>query len=282
MTQKGIIFDIKQLAVFDGPGIRTTVFFKGCPLRCQWCHNPEGLMFQPQLLIKPGCICCGKCKKVCDNPNKCIACGKCVMYCPLHLRSICGMEYDADDLASLLLRDKDYLEECNGGITFSGGEPLSQADFISTLIDRLEGMHTAIETSGYSSKDVFHMLTQKVNLVIMDIKIVDRQAHKQYTGVDNKPIIENLRLLKQGYTPYIIRVPIIPGVTDSNANLTAIAQLLENAKKMVKVELLTYHQTAGAKYKHVGLTYQPSFNQKQTPNTNTKPFLERGIVCDIL
>ncbi|NJD04859.1 MAG: radical SAM protein, partial [Ruminiclostridium sp.] len=150
---KGIIFDIEEFALYDGPGIRKTVFFKGCPLRCTWCHNPEGICFNKELLVsKSACINCKRCKSVCSH-NVCVACGMCVTVCPLRLRKVCGTVYDAKDLAAELLKDRDFLEKNNGGITISGGEPLAQPEFLWELLERLKPVHTAIETSGHAPLD---------------------------------------------------------------------------------------------------------------------------------
>ena len=145
----GTIFDIKQFAVFDGPGIRTTVFLKGCPLRCEWCHTPEGLSFAPQLMVsKSACVHCGRCQAACLHPDGCVVCGSCVRACPLGLRKICGKQMEAADLAAKLLKDRDYLARQNGGVTFSGGEPTAQGEFLLECLSLIRPMHRAIETCG--------------------------------------------------------------------------------------------------------------------------------------
>ena len=146
----GVVFDIKQLAVFDGPGARTTVFMKGCPLRCRWCHNPEGLSAERQLMVSQNsCRHCGKCRAVCPSPEKCILCGQCIKVCPDGLRKICGTEFTPPELAALLLKDREVLEMMGGGVTFSGGEPMMQAQFVMETVQLLQGMHCAVETCGY-------------------------------------------------------------------------------------------------------------------------------------
>ena len=184
MSRKGLVFDIKQMALFDGPGIRTTVFLKGCPLKCQWCHNPEGISPEPQLMVAgSGCIECGLCKTVCNPKERCTACGACVNVCPAGIRRVAGRYYDSDGLAAELLKDKLFLEKQQGGVTFSGGEPLLQAAFVFEVIDKLQGMHTAIETSGYCSEAVFTQMLEKVDYILMDIKMINEDEHKKYTGV---------------------------------------------------------------------------------------------------
>jgi len=283
MSEMGLIFDIKQFAVFDGPGIRTTVFLKGCPMRCQWCHNPEGISFHPQLMISTSsCIHCGRCSLVCNHPKKCIACGVCVDVCPLHLRRISGTYYTALELAELLLRDKDFLIMNQGGITLSGGEPLAQPKFLHELLDYLSEIHTAIETSGYCSSEIFKSIITKVDYVMMDIKMKDRKLHRKYTGVDNEIILQNLEYLKSCCKEFAIRIPLIPGVNDTNENLTQTAMLLKGVKSLTKVELLPYHKTAGAKYGMLGMKYNPDFDVESTPNCNKEIFENFDIPCEVL
>ena len=193
----GTIFDIKEFAVYDGPGIRTTVFLKGCPLRCQWCHNPEGLSPRPQLMTSPSaCTHCGACARVCAH-HPCVACGACVPVCQAGLRRIVGTEWESSALAARLLRDRAILEGSGGGVTFSGGEPTMQWPFVRAVIDSLEGLHTCIETSGYCSDEVFAEVMAKIDLVMMDIKLVDSAAHRRWTGVDNAPILRHARMLSK-------------------------------------------------------------------------------------
>lgn len=283
MSILGTIFDIKQFAVFDGPGIRTTVFFKGCPLHCQWCHNPEGLSFAPQLMVSQNsCIHCGKCREACSHPEGCVNCGECVIACPLRLRKMCGTQYTPQGLAIELLKDKDFLQHNGGGITLSGGEPLAQPRFLLELLEELGDIHTAIETSGFCNSDIFQQIVKKIDFVIMDIKLVDKEQHKHYTGVDNTPILKNLAYIKESGKPFIVRVPLIPGVNDTNRNLSQTALLLQDTPNLVKVELLPYHKTAGAKYSMVGKKYAPTFDIEQKPNANTACFTDYGIPCTVL
>ena len=279
----GCIFDIKQMAVFDGPGIRTTVFLKGCPLRCMWCHNPEGLSFRPQLMVaKHSCTHCGACEAVCGHPENCVVCGKCVRACPNHLRRICGTMMSSEALSRKLLRDREYLEMSGGGVTFSGGEPTAQAPFLLECLDGLAGMHRAIETSGYCKAEVFREIIQRLDYIIMDVKIVDRALHKKYTGVDNGLILENLRQVRESRKPFRIRIPVITGVNDSEENFRDTADLLAGCDTLDFVELLPYHRTAGAKYEMVNRNYAPTFDETKSPNLEKEAFAERGIECRVI
>ena len=274
----GIVFDVKEFAVFDGPGIRTTVFMKGCPLRCQWCHNPEGLSPQPQLTVSPtSCLHCGECLKHCPTPQKCTACGTCLPYCPQGLRRIAGQRWDSGDLARKLLRGRGLMESSSGGVTFSGGEPLMQWPFVKEVVSRLGGLPCAVETSGYVSDEVFEDVMATMDLVMMDIKLTDPARHRHFTGVDNAPILRHAEMLRAGRTPYILRMPLIPGVNDVSAHFEAVARLCEGATALKRVEFLPYHKTAGAKYGMVGLDYRPEFDPDRPVMLDTSPFDRRGI-----
>lgn len=278
---KGIIFDIKQFAVFDGPGIRTTVFLKGCPLRCMWCHNPEGLSFQPQLMVSQnGCTHCGACKRVCKHPDHCVLCGECVRACPNHLRRICGTMMSPVELTDKLLREKDFLNNTGGGITFSGGEPAAQPQFLLECLQRLNGqMHRTIETSGYCAPPAFADIIRELDYIIMDIKLVDDKKHQHYTGVSNERILENLDQVKACGKPFRIRIPVIPGVNDDPGNFEATAALVKGAENLEFIELLPYHKTAGAKYGMVGKAYAPEFDVEREPNLSMEPFERLGVPC---
>lgn len=279
----GIIFDIKQMAVYDGPGIRTTVFLKGCPLRCAWCHNPEGLEFRSQLMISPnGCIQCGKCKEVCKNDGDCKLCGECVKICPLHLRKICGVEYRAEELAKKLLKDKEILKLNDGGVTFSGGEPTNQPEFLLAVLKQIRGMHRAIETCGYCAPHIFQEILQELEYVIMDLKMIDSKEHRKWTKKDNRVILQNLELLKQKNIPFLVRIPLIPGVNDTEKNYKETAELLVGAQHLQGVELLPYHRTAGAKYSMVGKKYQVEFKEDAQVNRNIDIFKAYGISARVL
>ena len=249
---KGTIFDIKGFALSDGPGIRTTVFLKGCPLRCLWCHNPEGLSPKPELRVKMSrCTGCGKCRLPCDHAD-CKPFGRCLHICPFGNVTAAGTEYTPEELAAILLRDRDVFGN-DGGVTFSGGEPLMQADFLAECasILRREGVHTAIETSSYAPPAVYDRVTDAVDYVLCDIKLMDSEKHKKYCGVDNAVILENLSRLMKKDKEMLFRIPLIPGITDTDENLAAIADFIKDRP----VELLTYNDMAGAKYSSVGREY---------------------------
>ncbi len=279
----GVVFDIKEFAVYDGPGIRTTVFMKGCPLRCKWCHNPEGLSPKPQLMTSPAaCSHCGACAKACEHPDKCVACGKCIPTCHAGLRRIVGTEWESQALAERLLKDRIILDASGGGVTFSGGEPLMQWDFVKDTIGSLQGMHTCIETSGYCADSVFADMMNTIDLIMMDIKLVDADEHKRWTGVDNAPVLRHAKMLCEGENPFIIRLPIIPGVNDSRAHTEKAAALLKAAKCLQRVEILPYHQTAGAKYPMVGMEYPMQVDSQTTVSIFTEPLDECGITWKLL
>lgn len=247
----GIVFDIKEMAVHDGPGIRTTVFLKGCPLRCLWCHNPEGLDIKPQLMYKDTrCLKCGRCLKKCDH-EECKPFARCLHACPEGLLSVSGKKYEARELVDELLVSKKVLGDNFGGVTFSGGEPLMQYKFMLEAIEHLKGINICIETSGYAESGVFKQVLDAVDYVIMDIKLADSSLHKKYTGVSNELILKNFELLKKSSKPYIIRTPLIPNITDTENNLRKIKDIIGNSKW----ETLPYNNLAGAKYKMLGMDF---------------------------
>ena len=248
----GIIFDIKEMAVHDGPGIRTTVFLKGCPLSCAWCHNPEGLSFEPQLMYKQvRCIDCKSCQRECNHPE-CQPFGRCIHSCPENCLEIAGREITAQELANELKKSADVLGDSFGGFTFSGGEPLAQPEFLLQLIKELNNYNLCIETSGFAESEVFKEIIDKLDFVIMDIKLADTEIHKKYTGVDNDLILNNFKYLKQSGKPYVIRTPLIPNITDTKENLTAIKNIIGDSNW----EQLPYNAAAGAKYKMLGMNYK--------------------------
>jgi len=250
----GTIFDIKGFALHDGPGIRTTVFLKGCPLRCLWCHNPEGLSPEPQLSVKEtACVHCGLCFRPCSHED-CRPFGRCLHICPNGCLSIAGERVEAADLAKRLLRDRDVFEMSGGGVTFSGGEPMMQAPFVREVICRMKEeypVHTAVETCGFCSADEFRQTAELLDTVIMDIKLADSDAHRKYTGVENGRILENFRWLRSSGKPCLVRTPLIPGITDTEENLAAIREIIGDTPW----ETLPYNALAGAKYGNFGMKY---------------------------
>lgn len=275
-AKTAVVFEVREFCLHDGPGVRTTVFFKGCPLRCTWCHNPEGLSPQPEILFKERqCAHCGNCGSVPPDDLSALA-----RICPHRAKVVCGRRWTVDELADELLSNADVFASSGGGITFSGGEPLLQADFLERLIARLHRespVHLAIETSGYAAHDAYRKVISRLDLVFQDLKHPDPQEHKRWTGVDSAPIHENLRWLKASGKPFIARIPLIPGVNDSDAAKEGFARLLEGPSGLLRVELLPYHLTAAAKYPYVGRIYRPGFDEAKTPDARTDIFRRHGL-----
>lgn len=267
---KAFIGDIGRYALHDGPGIRTTVFFKGCPLRCPWCHNPEFLAARPEIAFyDTRCINCRDCLEVCPEgallPGKtiridrtlCTGCGLCARHCPTRALELVGREYDTDALMEVVLRDRFFYESSGGGVTLSGGEPTAQLAFIGTFLKRLkkEKIHTAIETSGFFAWDEFAGLClDHLDLILFDVKIADRKEHKNITGRDNELILANLgRLLALRPDRLVVRVPLIPGFTATAKNISALARLFTRLE-VRRLSLLPYHPFGLSKARNVGRT----------------------------
>ena len=241
---RAIISDIKRFAVHDGDGIRTTVFFKGCPLKCVWCHNPESISFKPQIAFyKNKCIGCGACKKEDFTPEDCLGDAK-ILY---------GKEVTVEELLPLLLEDRDFYESSGGGVTLSGGECLCQADFCAELLKRLKenGIHTAVDTCGFVSKEVLDMVVPYTDIFLYDLKAYDEEVHMKCTGQSNKIILENLKYI-DGFDKRIeVRIPLVPGFNDGE--IEQIATLLSELKSLKCVKLLPYHDYAEDKYAALGM-----------------------------
>lgn len=257
MTEKkAFIFDIQRNSFVDGPGIRTTVFFKGCNLHCAWCHNPESQSLKPQIMFyKNKCTDCGKCKEKCPHAlASCELCGKCTIFCPHDAREICGREYTVDEVMREILKDKAFYETSGGGVTFSGGECMLQIDFLEAILKECKnhGIHTAVDTAGHVPFDSFERILPYTDLFLYDIKCFDSDKHKKYTGVGNELIFENLgRLLFDGKSVWI-RIPIIPNINDSVEEMTAIRKALDSYGYPQQVELLPYHALGEHKYAAIG------------------------------
>ncbi len=262
------IFEVREFCLHDGPGIRTTVFFKGCPLRCAWCHNPEGLSPEPEMLFKSAkCHHCGNCQNGGD--------------CPHGARVMCGRRWTVSELVQEIRVNADILRSSGGGVTFSGGEPLMQAKFLCALADELKTgtgpVHLALETSGYAPAAVYQEAVGKMDLVFQDLKHPDSVEHKRWTGVDPAPIHANLAWLKASGKPFVARIPLIPGVNDSDDAKEGFARLLEGKSGLLRVELLPYHLTAAAKYPFTGRAYEPGFDVTAPLNKETAAFERHGL-----
>lgn len=264
---KANIFEIKRFAVHDGDGIRTTVFFKGCPLKCVWCHNPEGISFDTELAYNSNkCISCGECVIVCPtkahyfdngkhefNRVKCIKCGKCKDVCFGQALTLYGKEMSLDDIMSVILKDKDFYDNSNGGVTLSGGECLCQVDFCVELLIKLKEykIHTAIDTCGFIPHSVLDKVIPYTDVFLYDVKAVDEQTHIDCTTKSNKKIIENLRYLDKNGCKIEIRIPFVPKFNDYE--IEKIGKLLSKISNLVKVRILPYHNFANSKYDCLGI-----------------------------
>ena len=254
---KGIIFDIERNSYVDGPGIRTTVFFKGCNLRCAWCHNPESQSGKAQMLFyKDKCTGCGKCKEKCSYSfDKCTLCGRCALFCPHDAREICGKEYSVEEVLQEILKDKFFYDTSGGGVTFSGGECMLQIDFLLALLKECKrhGIHTAVDTAGHVAYESFEKIIPYTDLFLYDVKCYDSGMHQKYTGVGNELILSNLsKLLTSGKNVWV-RIPIIPSVNDSAEEMQAIRMFLNTCGQPQKIELLPYHAMGEHKYDALGM-----------------------------
>ncbi|MCK9229699.1 MAG: glycyl-radical enzyme activating protein [Syntrophales bacterium] len=277
-TRKGHIFNIQRFSIHDGPGIRTTVFMKGCPLRCVWCSNPESQDFHPTLLVRDiNCTGCGACLKVCPEGaitltgetgrtidwSKCTHCLRCVPACLYNSLNACGTSMTVTEVLDEVQRDEDFYRNSSGGVTLSGGEPLWQSDFVSSLLQacKARGLHTALETTGFSSWRQFSAVLDHTDLVLFDIKHLDPEMHRAFTGVDNRRILNNLYKIA-GSTRIWLRMPVLGGINDSDEYIREMAAL---AKKTgaERVSLLPYHEGGKSKSAQMGRPY--TFSQGIVP-----------------
>lgn len=288
---EGRVFNLQRCSVHDGPGIRTTVFLKGCPLSCVWCHNPEGIDGAAELMLNgERCLACGACADVCPVTERgagpvvpdwertvCLGCGSCVDVCPADARELAGRVYGARELADLVERDRPFFEASGGGVTFSGGEPLNQADFLTACLQacRERGLHTAVDTCGLAPREVVLEVAGLADLVLYDLKHVDPEVHRRHTGVDNRLILENLRVLSPSTTEIWIRVPVIPGVNDDDANLDALGVFLTSLPRRHRIFLLPYHPIAEGKSARLGGS--APFTSFPVPDTETLGAAERRL-----
>jgi pyruvate formate lyase activating enzyme len=280
VTTQGLILNLQRLSTEDGSGIRTTVFFKGCPMHCAWCHNPESISPKPQVhWIKVRCIGCKTCLETCKlkavdvrddeiiiNRSVCNGCGDCAAACPGNAMELLGDRFDVAELIKELVKDRTYFEKSNGGVTLSGGEPTLQTEFALELLKSLNGMrvHTALDTCGICSKEKLQTLLPYVDLVLYDLKEADDQRHRQFTGMGNRLVFENLLITAnyirqhKGHPNLWIRTPLIPGSTANEMNITALGKFLgENLKDVVdRWELCAFNNLCRDKYRRLGLTWE--------------------------
>lgn len=267
-----MIFDVRRFSVNDGPGIRTAVFFKGCPLRCVWCHNPEGLEAEPELFWDERRCMTGthRCKVVCPknaltrqtggwklDGKQCDLCGECARRCPTGAFQIIGSRMAVDELMELILKDRVFYENSGGGVTFSGGEPLMQPEFLAEMITlcKRECLHTAVDTSGHASWNVIEPLLEGIDLFLYDLKLMNDAEHRKFTGISNKTVLDNLKMIAKAGKDVQVRIPLIPGITDTDKNIFSIVEFLEKMPSLRQVSLLNFHKGGEQKYRRKGMAY---------------------------
>ena len=279
----GRYFSIEEFSVYDGPGIRTTVFLKGCPLRCSWCHNPEGQSHEIEIVRSPnGCRGCKECERLaeCDD-GKMRFTTESIDACPLSLLRVCGKDTEPEELCTLLLKNERILKN-GGGVTFSGGEPLAQSEFVFECLSLLRGkLHTAIQTCGYCSEEVFAKALSLADYFLFDLKIIDSREHQKHTGVPNERILKNFTALARSGVDFTVRMPLIPTVSDTERNITAAAELL-HSENIEYIELLPYNRMAGGKYEMLLREYRPSFDESAECNARLEIFDSFGIKAKLL
>ncbi|MDD2502889.1 MAG: glycyl-radical enzyme activating protein [Clostridia bacterium] len=268
---KGIITEIQRFSIHDGPGIRTTVFFKGCNMRCAWCHNPETLDIHPHIEIFPDkCIGCGECSRVCENGvhifkngereflrEHCKACGKCAKACYAEALVMVGKEMTVEEVIEEVRQDMPYYKNSGGGITLSGGEFTLQKDFAYDLLKacKLEGINTGVESNISLSWKSIEPLLPLIDIVMMDIKIINNGLHKKWTGISNAVILENAKLMSETGKPLIVRTPVIPGINDNEKEIGEIAEFICGFQNLMYYELLPYNPIGKDKYDRLGMPY---------------------------
>lgn len=282
--RSALVFSIEEFSTFDGPGIRTTVFLKGCPLRCEWCHNPEGQTLENEIVkAQSGCIGCMACLQAglaAAGERKLTA--ESIRACPNRLLRFSAKEYTAEELAAKLAKNFQILNASGGGVTFSGGEPLASGLFLLEVLPLLEGKtNRALQTCGYCEPELFERVLEHTDYVLYDLKLMDPVQHERYTGVRNEKILHNFRTLKKSGKPFVVRTPLIPGVTDTTENLQSIAAFLEE-QEVDSIDLLPYNKMAGGKYASIGKVYAPSFDGSIPCQPHTELFEKLGVSARIL
>lgn len=279
--ETGLVFNLQKYSVHDGPGIRTTVFLKGCPLCCAWCHNPESQSPKPEIvLLENRCAACGECRRVCPfgetlagegplpaHPSECTVCGACADACPTGARQVIGQRMTVAEVMKAVLQDRVFYEDSKGGVTFSGGEPLTQPVFLKAMLEacRARGLNTAVDTCGMACTDLLLEVGRLADLVLFDVKMMDDARHLQYTGVSNRPILENLRQLDAVHENIRLRVPFIPGINDDRENLAGVARLAAGLKNVRQINLLPYHKIGLSKSLRIRHTYQMTGVEPPSP-----------------
>jgi pyruvate formate lyase activating enzyme len=269
----GTIFRVARASVHDGPGLRTTIFLKGCPLRCQWCHSPESQQPRPQLAVHDErCLVCGTCLPGCEHGaieeeekgyhtdfGRCRACGACVARCPSGARELVGRVVGVDELLKEIERDVVFFDESGGGVTFSGGEPLMQPAFLEAMLTacRARGLHTAVDTCGMAEPATFARVAPLADLFLFDVKVIDDRWHRHVTGASNHAILANLRWLCAEHRRVRVRFPLVPGLTDVGGNVERVGQLLASLG-VQDLDLLPYHRAGLAKYDRLGFATAPT------------------------
>jgi len=267
----GTVLDIKRYAIHDGPGIRTTVFLKGCRLSCKWCHNPESQRERPEILYYVDrCTLCGACVSACEHgaigvmgdrltldQSLCVGCGACVRVCPNGARELAGRAMSVEQVVSEVVKDTLFYEESGGGVTLSGGEPLMQAEFTRDIAVRCHELdiHTSLDTSGYAPEKELKKVAGTIDLFLYDIKVVDDAIHRAYTGVSNRGILRNLRMLDEMRKRIWIRFPLVPGVNDDEQSLSDLIDLIGSLRAVEAVQVLPYHRAGEGKYRRLGREY---------------------------
>ncbi|MBE6981560.1 MAG: glycyl-radical enzyme activating protein [Ruminococcaceae bacterium] len=276
---QGTVFSIEEFSVYDGPGIRTTVFLKGCPLRCTWCHNPEGQEPNPQIVKSPnGCTGCNRCLESAEKVDgRWHYTEESIKNCPMGLLRVSGETVESQGLCERLLKNQGLLQ----GVTFSGGEPLLQSDFLFACLKTLKGkLHTAIQTCGYCEEAVFREAVSLADYFLFDLKLIREELHRKFTGVSNEKILRNFAYLAKYAKNFVVRIPLIPGVTDTQENILGIIAVLK-ANEVSYVELLPYNKMAGGKYQMLGRAYCPGFDEQRQvmiPETLLKEHQIRYLV----
>lgn len=269
---EGQVFNIMKYAVHDGPGIRTTIFLKGCPLNCWWCHNPESQELEPQLTFFPNrCIGCMDCISACNENaitavngtvvtdlNKCKNNGDCTLVCFAEAREMAGNSMSVDEVVKEVLKDKVFYDESGGGVTFSGGEPLMQSSFLVEILKRIKelGIHITIDTCGFAPSEVVKEVAQLTDLFLFDLKHMNSEKHEKYTGVSNTLILKNLNMLHKMGKDIKIRIPVIPGFNNSKVELEDFKNYISTLKNVKEVNLLPYHSIGQEKYNRIGRQYK--------------------------